>query len=135
MRNLETLRDRLKADRNPGHEIATFLLGHSNSIDYLIGHLEGALEALKADQEAERCFAGGLLRAVKREGAPDRFRAAITAGTYDGWNGFNQFRHDVPAALGKGDLLDHMLEKHEGLGERDRLSSALEDYLEILATV
>lgn len=50
MQNLERLRDRLKADRNPGHEIATFLLGHSNSIDYLIGHLEAAIEALKADQ-------------------------------------------------------------------------------------
>ncbi len=130
MKNLTEHRDRLKADRNPGHEIATFLLGHSNSIDYLIGHLEGCLEALKADQEAERCFAGGLLRAVKAEAKtwPD-FAAKVKAGDYDGPAGFNQFRHDIPAALGNGNLLDDLLVKHEGKDERGRLMAALIDFL------
>jgi len=140
MKNLETLRDRLKAQRNPGHEIAAFLLGHSNSIDYLIGHLEAALEALKADQEAERCFAGRLLSSVKAEAErvkepypqnppwPD-FALRIKEGHYDGFAGFNQFRHDVPAFFGSGGLLDDCLERHQDKPERERLTLALVDFL------
>lgn len=54
MKNLENLRDELLADRNPGHEIGTFLLGHSNSPEYLVGHLEAYLEAARRDLFAER---------------------------------------------------------------------------------
>ena len=55
-KNTVAHRDELKENRNPGHHIGTFLLEHSNSLDYLIAHLEGYLVALRADREAERQF-------------------------------------------------------------------------------
>lgn len=54
MKNLQELRDRLLAARNPGHEIGTFLLQHSNSPEYLVGHLEAYLEAARRDLFAQR---------------------------------------------------------------------------------
>jgi hypothetical protein len=66
MTSVQKLRDILKAERNPGHEIGTFLIGHSNSPAYLVSQLEAYLEAARADLEAERSMfrklAGGRLR-------------------------------------------------------------------------
>lgn len=70
MKNITTLRDRLKEQLNPGHEIGTFLLGHSNSPEYLVSQLEGWLEAAKADLQAEREWAGHMLSSLKRASAP-----------------------------------------------------------------
>lgn len=52
-------------------ELGTFLLQHSNSSAYLVSQLEAYLEAVRADHEAECAFAGGLLRAVKKEKGVD----------------------------------------------------------------
>jgi len=54
MKNIETLAAQQKADRNPGHNIGTFLIEHSNSPEYLVSQLEAYLEAAKADLETER---------------------------------------------------------------------------------
>lgn len=65
MKNLETHTKQLKDNRNPGHEIGEFLLRHSNSIGYLVSQLEGYLEVLRQDQEAEREFAANLWQTIK----------------------------------------------------------------------
>ncbi len=54
MKHIEELRDGQKERRNPGHELGTFLLGHSNSPEYLVSQLTVYLEAAMADLEAER---------------------------------------------------------------------------------
>jgi hypothetical protein len=72
MLNIQRLRDRLREQRNPGHEIGTFLIGHSNSLEYLIDHLEAYLEAAKADLQAERALAGRLLAACDGDSASEK---------------------------------------------------------------
>lgn len=61
MKNLQELTERLKAARNPGHEIGTFLLQHSNSTEYLVAHLRSFLAAAEADQKAESDFRHAML--------------------------------------------------------------------------
>ncbi len=60
------------------------------------------------------------------------FMDRIRSGKYDGFNGLNQFRHDVPRYFGHpGDALDDALNKHDRLGERERMEAALKDYREL----
>ncbi len=54
MKRIEQLRDAQRLARNPGHELGTFLLRHSNSTSYLVGQLEAYLEAARADLAAEQ---------------------------------------------------------------------------------
>jgi hypothetical protein len=132
MKNIQDLRNQQREDRNPGHELGTFLLRHSNSLEYLIEQLEGYLEAAKLDQAAERAFHGGMMQVVKAKAEYESFLDRIAKGQYDGAQGFNQFRHDVPAQYGQGDLLDELLNNYGHLGERDRLKASLKDLVEAL---
>lgn len=66
MKNLEALRDRLKEINHPSHELATFLLRHSNSAEYLEGTLAAMIEAVAADRKAEAEFAARLFGTIKK---------------------------------------------------------------------
>jgi hypothetical protein len=71
MKNLEALRDRLKSINHPAHELASFLLGHSNSPEYLAGALASMAEAVAADRTAEAEFATRLFSRIKEAFAPE----------------------------------------------------------------
>jgi hypothetical protein len=131
MHNIRTLRNQLLEQRNPGHEIGTFLLSHTNSLEYLIGHLEGYLEAAKADLEAENAFRDRVFHGLKQEKRDlsfEIFMERVMADTYIGQEGFNQFRHDVAAQFGHGEMLDCLLDKHGKLPEQARLLATLGDF-------
>ncbi len=68
MSNLEALRNSLRDGRNPGHEIGTFLLEHTNNLPYLVAHLENYLAAAKADLESERSFGHNLFQGLLKKG-------------------------------------------------------------------
>lgn len=53
MTNIQRLRDSQLEARNPGHEIGTFLIQHSNNLEYLVAQLEMYLEAGKADLHSQ----------------------------------------------------------------------------------
>lgn len=71
MKNLTELRDRLKEINHPGHELASFLLTHSNSPDYLAGVLASMLEAVTRDKAADRDLATRLFARIKEAHAPE----------------------------------------------------------------
>jgi hypothetical protein len=68
MHNLQQLRDRLKEINHPSHELATFLLAHSNDPDYLTGVLRSMIEAVDADMKAKNEFHSRMFAAMKRDG-------------------------------------------------------------------
>lgn len=65
MKHLEALMKQQEQDRNPGHELGKFLIGHSNSLEYLIGQLHAYLEAAKADWQIQLEFGQSFSEAVK----------------------------------------------------------------------
>ena len=71
LKNLTDLRDRLKAINHPSHELATFLLAHSNSPEYLLGALDSMREAVTRDKVAESEFASRLFARIKEAHAPE----------------------------------------------------------------
>jgi hypothetical protein len=78
MKNLEALRDRLTSINHPAHELASFLLTHSNSPEYLAGALASMSEAVALDRAAEAEFASRLFALIEEAHAPENMGPAAS---------------------------------------------------------